>query len=78
MIFRSPLPEVCIPDSPLAPFVLELAGEISRKPALIDGASGRTICYGELEDRVRRVAAALSARGMRKGDVLALWSPNQP
>lgn len=48
------------------------------KPALIDAMSGRTITYRQLVESVERVAAGLSARGFRKGDVFAIYSPNIP
>ena len=44
--------------------------------ALSDGA--RTIRYGELAERTRRLAAALAARGVRRGDRVALLSENRP
>ena len=77
-IFRSPFPDVEIPEVPLTPFVLRRAQELSHKPALIDGASGRTMTYGELADAIRRAAVGLSQRGFGKGDVFAIWSPNLP
>ena len=42
MIFRSPYPDIAIPDLPLTPFVLQHAGRLADKPALIDGSTGRT------------------------------------
>ena len=78
MIFRGPYNEVTVPEQPLPEFVLARAGELSGKPALIDAATGRVTTYGELRAGVRRAAAGLHARGMRKGDVLALFSPNLP
>lgn len=78
MIFRSPYPEVTIPETPLVPFVLEHARALGAKPALIDGASGRTISYAQLDEQVRRVATGLAARGLAKGDVFAIFSPNVP
>lgn len=76
MIFRSPYNEVTIPEQPLAEFVLRRAADLPDKPALIDAATKRAMTYGELAQAVRRVAAGLYSRGMRKGDVLALFSPN--
>jgi acyl-CoA synthetase (AMP-forming)/AMP-acid ligase II len=76
MIFRSPLPEVSIPEIALTPFVFARARERGAKPALIDGVSGRIITYAELDEAVRRVASALAARGFGKGDVFAIFSPN--
>ena len=77
-IYRGPEPDVEIPDLDLTSFVLEHAGERAEKPALIDGPSGRTITYGELEQRIKAFAAGLAARGFGKGDVLAIYSPNVP
>src|SRR5437868_9762496 len=76
MIFRSPYPEVVIPDTPLTPFVLQDARALGAKPALVDGLSGRAISYAELDESVRRVAAGLTARGLQKGDVFGIISPN--
>ncbi|HVG30164.1 MAG TPA: AMP-binding protein [Pyrinomonadaceae bacterium] len=76
MIFRGPYPEVTIPDTALTPFVFGRAGELKDKPALIDGATGRATSYAELDEWVRRVAAGLAARGLAKGDVFAILSPN--
>jgi acyl-CoA synthetase (AMP-forming)/AMP-acid ligase II len=78
MIFSSPYPAIDIPPTPLTPFVLARARERGDKPALIDAVSGRTITYRQLDDAVRRVAAGLAARGFRKGDVFAIYSPNIP
>jgi acyl-CoA synthetase (AMP-forming)/AMP-acid ligase II len=78
MIFRSPYPRIEIPPTPLTPFVLARARERGDKPALIDAVTGRTITYRQLDEAVRRVAAGLVARGLRKGDVFAIYSPNVP
>jgi acyl-CoA synthetase (AMP-forming)/AMP-acid ligase II len=76
MIFRDSYPETTIPDAALTPFVFGRARELKDKPALIDGATGRATSYAQLEDAVRRVAASLCARGLAKGDVFAILSPN--
>ena len=78
MIYRSPYPDVEIPDMPLQDFLFEHAAKYTDKPALIDGPSGRTITYGQLVGAVRRAAAGLAARGFGKGDVFAIYSPNVP
>ncbi len=78
MIFRSPFPDVEIPDVPVHRFVLERASRLADKPALIDAGSGRALSYGELEELVRRTAAGLAARGFTKGDVFAVCLPNLP
>jgi 4-coumarate--CoA ligase len=78
MIHRSPLPDVEIPDLPLAEFVLEHSGEHGDKPALVDGPTGRTLTFAELDEQVRRLAGGLQARGFGAGQVLALMAPNLP
>jgi acyl-CoA synthetase (AMP-forming)/AMP-acid ligase II len=78
MIYRSPLPDIEIPDVPLTPFVLRRAAALGAKPAFVDGASGRTLTYAALADGVPRVASALARRGLRKGDVFAICAPSRP
>ncbi len=72
----APAPE--IPDQDLASFTLERAAELGDKPALIDGPSGRTITYAQLDGGTRALAAALASRGIGKGDVVAIYMPNLP
>ncbi|MFN2413893.1 MAG: 4-coumarate--CoA ligase family protein [Pyrinomonadaceae bacterium] len=78
MILRSPFPEVEIPEVTLTEFVFGRAREHAERPALIDGVSGRVMTYAQLHAAVRAAAAGLAGRGVRKGDVLALYSPNLP
>ena len=78
MIFRAPEPDVVIPDVALTPFLFERTAPFGDKPAFIDGPTGRTLTYRGWAEAVRRAAAGLSARGFRKGDVLAIYSPNLP
>jgi len=65
-----------IPDLTLPQFVLGAAHQYGGKRALVDAATGRELSYAELADAVREVAAGLTARGIRPGDVLALGTPN--
>ena len=78
MIYRSPRPPVTIPNTPVADFVLARARARGDRPALIDSVTGRTITYGQLPDLVARAATGLSQRGLGKGDVCAILSPNTP
>jgi acyl-CoA synthetase (AMP-forming)/AMP-acid ligase II len=66
------------PDQDVSSFVLERAAELADKPALIDGPTGRTITYAELEMATRALAAGLAARGFGPGDTLAIHMPNLP
>jgi acyl-CoA synthetase (AMP-forming)/AMP-acid ligase II len=78
MIVRSRSADVTVPDVPITEYVLRHVRRLSGKPAVIDGASGRVTTYGELEDAIRRAATGLARRGLRKGDVVAIYSPNCP
>ena len=77
-IIRSQYPDVEIPEVTLTELVLGEAAARGDKPAIIDGASGRTITYAQLVTGVRRTAAGLAAHGLSKGDVLGVYSPNVP
>jgi acyl-CoA synthetase (AMP-forming)/AMP-acid ligase II len=78
MIFRGPYPDVAIPDTPITPFIFQDAKERADKPALIDGPTGRVITYSQLQNSIARVAASLSNRGFKKGEVFGILSPNVP
>ena len=78
MIFRAPEADLVIPDVALTPFLLERTAALGDKPAFIDGPTGRTLTYRGWAGAVRKAAAGLSARGFRKGDVFAIYSPNLP
>jgi acyl-CoA synthetase (AMP-forming)/AMP-acid ligase II len=78
MIFRSPHPDVVTPDEAFTPYVFGRAEELAHKPAIIDGPTGRALTYGELASAIRGAAAGLAARGLSKGDVVAICSPNVP
>jgi acyl-CoA synthetase (AMP-forming)/AMP-acid ligase II len=78
VIHRSPLPDVNIPDVLITELVLRQAAELADKPALVEGATGRTLAYGDLDLAVRRLAGGLVARGFPAGDVVAIMAPNLP
>ncbi|MFE7115935.1 4-coumarate--CoA ligase family protein [Streptomyces sp. NPDC057654] len=76
MEFRSEYADVPLVDLPIHEAVLGRAAEFGDRAALIDGLDGRTISYFELAFAVGRLAAEFAEGGVRKGDVLALISPN--
>jgi acyl-CoA synthetase (AMP-forming)/AMP-acid ligase II len=78
VIFKSPHPDVVIPDTSLTELVLGKAGSLGDKIAIVEAGSGRSYTYTQIAGGVRRLAAGLHARGFRKGDVLAIMSPNLP
>jgi acyl-CoA synthetase (AMP-forming)/AMP-acid ligase II len=78
MIFRSPFGEVTVPHSTLPAFVLEDAEQRGDRAALIEGPTGRTLTYAELDRQTRALAAGLAERGIGAGDVVAVCAPNTP
>ncbi|WP_324783405.1 4-coumarate--CoA ligase family protein [Streptomyces sp. H51] len=75
-MFRSEYADVTPVELPIHEAVLGRAAEFGDAPALIDGTDGTTLTYEQVDRFHRRVAAALAEAGVRKGDVLALHSPN--
>ena len=60
--FRSPYPDVCIPDISIGDLVLGGVKPLDA-PALVDASTGRRLTYAELLRDVRRAAAGLVAVG---------------
>ncbi|GHD91460.1 4-coumarate--CoA ligase family protein [Streptomyces naganishii] len=75
-MFRSEYADVPAVELPIHDAVLGHAADFGDLPALIDGTDGTTLTYEQVDRFHRRVAAALAEAGVRKGDVLALHSPN--
>ncbi|MGC0331240.1 acyl-CoA synthetase (AMP-forming)/AMP-acid ligase II [Streptomyces sp. SAI-170] len=75
-MFRSEYADVPPVDLPIHDAVLGRAADFGDTPALVDGTDGTTITYAQLDRFHRRIAAGLAEAGVRKGDVLALHSPN--
>ncbi|MEU5212014.1 AMP-binding protein [Streptomyces sp. NPDC020742] len=75
-VFHSEYDDVAPVELPIHQAVLGRAAERGDRPALIDGLDGTTLGYAELDRLSRRLAAALAAAGLARGDVLALHSPN--
>ncbi|WP_327696683.1 4-coumarate--CoA ligase family protein [Streptomyces sp. NBC_00459] len=75
-MFRSEYADVEPVDLPIHEAVLGRAAEFGDAPALVDGVDGTTLTYDQLDRFHRRIAAGLAEAGVRKGDVLALHSPN--
>ena len=82
MPFTSPLPDIELPRTTIFDMVF---GTVPRGPRAAAGGdraaiteldTGRSATYGELRERAERVAAGLTARGLGRGDVVALRLPN--
>ncbi|NPA06312.1 MAG: 4-coumarate--CoA ligase family protein [Chloroflexi bacterium] len=77
-VYRSPWPDVQIPEMSLPELALQNVARYADKPALIDGPSGRVVTYQQLATMADRFAAGMAARGLQPGDVFAIFSPNLP
>lgn len=78
-IFRSKLPDIYIPDNlSLHAYCFENISEFADRPCLINGATGRTYTYAEVELISRRISAGLNGLGVGQGDVIMLLLQNCP
>jgi acyl-CoA synthetase (AMP-forming)/AMP-acid ligase II len=78
MIFKSPHPDVEIPETSLRPLVLRHAERLGNKVAIVEVGSGRSYTYAELASNATKLGAGLHAKGFGKGDVMAILAPNLP
>jgi acyl-CoA synthetase (AMP-forming)/AMP-acid ligase II len=78
IIHSSPLPDVDIPNVAITEYVLRESSRVPDRPALIDGPTGRTYTYGQLNGMIHAFAGGLQAKGFVPGDTIALMSPNIP
>jgi PAS domain S-box-containing protein len=76
MVYQSRFPRLDIPEMPMVDFIFQNIGDHRHRTALVDGITGRSLTYAELAAAVDSTAAGLSARGLRKGDVCGIYSPN--
>src|SRR6478735_6675736 len=78
MVWRGVYEPIETAEGTLHDSIVATARAMGDRVSLIDGPSGVTTTYAELASRIDRAAAGLAARGLRPGDVLALWAPNSP
>ncbi|MEU9202047.1 4-coumarate--CoA ligase family protein [Streptomyces sp. NPDC048332] len=76
MVFHSEYEDVPALATPIHETVLGGAAAFGDTVALIDGTNGLSVTYAQLDTFHRRIAAHLAEAGVRKGDVLAVHSPN--
>jgi acyl-CoA synthetase (AMP-forming)/AMP-acid ligase II len=76
LIYRSPEPDIEIPDVTLTEHVIGGAAARGDHPAIIDSATGETTTYAEFAAKVDAVAALLQSKGIAKGAVVGLVGPN--
>ncbi|CAL5362345.1 unnamed protein product [Camellia sinensis] len=78
-IFRSKLPDIYIPNHlPLHTYCFENISQFSSRPCIINGSTGDTYTYADVELIARKVSAGLNNLGIRQGDVIMLLLHNSP
>ncbi|CAB4392602.1 acetyl-CoA synthetase-like protein [Rhizophagus irregularis] len=79
MIFKSLLPDIEIPAMGIYQYVTSNPNGISDdKVIFTDGITDKKLTYGELKSNSKKLAAGLIDKaGFKRGDVLAIISPNQ-
>ncbi|CAG8605429.1 3264_t:CDS:10 [Paraglomus occultum] len=79
MIFRSAFPDIEIPSLGVYQYATRnINGIDDSKPLIIDGVTGAEMTFGEFKRDSKRLAAGLQDKlGLKKGDVVAIFSPNQ-
>eukprot|EP00253_Pinus_taeda_P032762 PITA_32762 len=78
-IFRSLRPPLKLPkheNTDMVSFMFRNWSSYDHRLALADADSGEKLSFREFKDKVRAVGSGLSQLGIRKGDVVLLFSPN--
>ena len=78
MIFRGPHADVSAPKINVLEFVLGDISSHKDKTAIVQAETGRKISYHEISESINQLAKGLQVAGFKKGDVLAIYSPNLP
>lgn len=78
MLFKSPYPDVVIPHTDLTSFFLSRIEAYGDKTAVVNGITHLSYNFKQLADAIKSAAFGLHKRGLKKGDVLAIYSPNVP
>jgi acyl-CoA synthetase (AMP-forming)/AMP-acid ligase II len=76
VIYRSPEPDIEIPEVTLHEHVIGGAAARGDHPAIVDEGTGETTTYAELAEQVDATAALLQSKGIGKGDVVGLVGSN--
>nr|XP_037284670.1 luciferin 4-monooxygenase-like isoform X1 [Rhipicephalus microplus] len=71
-VVRSSVPDQPLPEADYATYLRSVWGQFTHHTALINGDTGESCTYGELEDASTRVAAGLASLGFRPGDMAGI------
>ncbi|RIA89004.1 hypothetical protein C1645_799648 [Glomus cerebriforme] len=78
MIFKSSFPDIEIPKIGVYQFITSNPYKINDDKAIfIDGTTDKKLTFGQLKSNSKKLAAGLKNKvGFKRGDVLAMFSPN--
>eukprot|EP00450_Noctiluca_scintillans_P000740 CAMPEP_0194485558 /NCGR_PEP_ID=MMETSP0253-20130528/6521_1 /TAXON_ID=2966 /ORGANISM="Noctiluca scintillans" /LENGTH=569 /DNA_ID=CAMNT_0039325555 /DNA_START=31 /DNA_END=1740 /DNA_ORIENTATION=- len=77
VIHKSPFPPVTFPkDVTLTEYIFAEVATKSSTVAFVDGSTQEAVTCGELWKRINRTASGLQQLGVKKDDVVAIWSTN--
>ncbi|XP_044463078.1 4-coumarate--CoA ligase CCL1-like [Mangifera indica] len=78
-IFRSKLPDIYIPNHlPLHSYCFESISQFRDRPCIINGSTGESFSYADVELTARKVGTGFAKFGIKKGDVIMLLLQNCP
>ncbi|XP_073143999.1 probable CoA ligase CCL7 [Henckelia pumila] len=78
-IYRSLRPPLFLPKDPnlsMISFLFRNASSFADKPALIDSQTGKILTFSQFKSMVSRVSHGLIELGIKKNDVVLIFSPN--
>ncbi|XP_030521109.1 probable CoA ligase CCL7 [Rhodamnia argentea] len=78
-IYRSLRPSLMLPKNPdlsMVSFLFRNSSSYAGKPALIDADTGEALTFSQFESTVIKVAHGLLNLGLKKNDVVLIFSPN--
>ena len=79
VVFRSVLPDIEIPnEQTLQSYCFAKMSTVGSRPCIIDGQTGASYTYAEVESLTRRAAAGLRRMGVGRGDVVMNLLRNCP
>ncbi|KAK4518957.1 uncharacterized protein ATC70_009184 [Mucor velutinosus] len=80
MVIHSTLPDIKVPETGVIQFLFKTNPHQipENRTLLIDAFTGESLTYGKLKDNILRFAATLQDKfDFKRGDVVAIYSPNQ-
>ncbi|CAO3617940.1 unnamed protein product [Mucor fragilis] len=80
MVIHSTLPDIKVPETGVIQFLFKTNPHHipEDRTLLIDAFTGESLTYGKLKDNILRFAATLQDKfDFKRGDVVAIYSPNQ-